>query len=99
MPGTSIFSISCRAIDVWNSGTWSGDAWNVNILDQLPSEASNHFNGGMCDLTPEVTGVTLAGTPLVENTDYVIDYTGCELSLTLLEAAGPIGPDERLVIT
>jgi hypothetical protein len=25
-------------IDVWNSGTWSGDAWNVNILDQLPSD-------------------------------------------------------------
>jgi uncharacterized repeat protein (TIGR01451 family)/fimbrial isopeptide formation D2 family protein len=86
-------------IDVWNNGAWSGDAWNVNILDQLPSEPSNSFNGGMCDMTPEMTGVTLAGSPLFQDTDYLLSYTGCELSLTLLEAAGPIGPDEHLVIT
>ncbi|MHC4322689.1 MAG: isopeptide-forming domain-containing fimbrial protein [Planctomycetota bacterium] len=85
-------------IDVWNSGTWAGDAWNVKIVDRLPSEPSNSFNGGMCDMTPEVTGVTLAGRPLTLN-DYLLSYTGCELSLTLLEAAGPIGPNERLIIT
>jgi len=87
-------------LDVWNSGTWAGDAWNVNIFDRLPSEPSNHpFNGGMCDLTPEVTGVTLAGRPLTLNTDYLLSYAGCELSLTLLEAAGPIEPNERLIIS
>ena len=86
-------------IDVWNSGAWSSDAWNVNILDQLPSEPSNNFSGGMCDMTPEVTGVVLAGSPLIQGSDYLLSYTGCELSLTLLEAAGPIGPDEHLVIT
>jgi uncharacterized repeat protein (TIGR01451 family) len=76
-------------IDVLNSGT--GDAWNVNILDRLPSDPSNAFNGGMCDLTPEVTDVTLAGSPLILNTDYLLSYAGCDLNLTLLDAAGPIG--------
>ncbi len=85
-------------IDVLNSGTWAGDAWNVNIVDRLPSEPSNSFNGGMCDLTPEVTDVTLAGRSLSLNTDYLLSYTGCDLSLTLLDAAGPIGPNERLII-
>jgi len=83
-------------IDVLNSGT--GDAWNVNILDRLPSDPSNSFNGGMCDLTPEVTGVTLAGSSLILNTDYSLSYSGCDLNLTLLDAAGPIGPDEHLII-
>jgi uncharacterized repeat protein (TIGR01451 family)/fimbrial isopeptide formation D2 family protein len=83
-------------IDVLNSGT--GDAWNVNILDRLPSDPSNAFNGGMCDLTPEVTDVTLAGSPLILNTDYLLSYAGCDLNLTLLDAAGPIGPNEHLTI-
>jgi uncharacterized repeat protein (TIGR01451 family)/fimbrial isopeptide formation D2 family protein len=85
-------------IDVWNSGTWSGNAWNVDIADLLPSDPSNAFNGGMCDLTPEVTGVTLAGRSLSLGTDYLLSYADCELSLNLLEAAGPIGPDEHLII-
>jgi uncharacterized repeat protein (TIGR01451 family)/fimbrial isopeptide formation D2 family protein len=85
-------------IDVWNRGTWAGDAWNVDITDLLPSNSSNRFNGGMCDLTPEVTGVTLAGRLLTLGTDYSLSYLGCELSLALLEAAGPIGPSEHLDI-
>ena len=84
-------------IDVWNSG--SSDAWHVKILDQLPSESSSNFSGGMCDMTPEVTGVTLAGSQLTQGSDYDLSYTGCELNLTLLEAAGPVGLDEHLVIT
>ena len=85
-------------IDVLNSGTWTGNAWNVNIVDLLPSTSSNPFNGGMCDLTPEVTGVTLGGRPLAPGTGYSLSYAGCRLSLSLLEAAGPIGPNERLII-
>jgi len=85
-------------IDVWNRGAWSGEAWNVNIVDQLPSASSNAFNGGMCDMTPEVTSVTLAGRSLTLNTDYLLSYASCELSLTLLEAASPIGPDEHLIV-
>ena len=85
-------------VDVWNRGTFAGDAWNVNIVDLLPSNPSNSFNGGMCDLTPEVTGVTLAGRSLTPGTDYSLSYVGCELSLALLEAAGPIGSNEHLDI-
>ncbi len=85
-------------VDVWNRGSFAGDAWNVNILDLLPSNSSNRFNGGMCDLTPEVTGVTLAGRSLTLGTDYSLSYVGCNLSLALLEAAGPIGTNEHLDI-
>jgi large repetitive protein len=85
-------------IDVWNSGTWAGDAWNVTVVDRLPSEPSNSFDGGMCEMTPEVTGVTLAGRPLFLDTDYSLSYSGCELSLRLLDAAGPINQDEHLII-
>jgi uncharacterized repeat protein (TIGR01451 family)/fimbrial isopeptide formation D2 family protein len=85
-------------IDVLNSGTWTGNAWNVNIADLLPGTSSNPFNGGMCDLTPEVTGVTIGGRPLAPGTGYTLSYAGCRLSLSLLEAAGPIGPNERLIV-
>jgi large repetitive protein len=93
------------SIDVWNGGAWAGDAFNVTVLDRLPSEPSNNppfTSGGMCDMTPEVLGVTLAGNALTEGVDYTLDFTGapaCEFSLTLLDAAGPIGPDEHLIIT
>ena len=86
-------------IDAWNRGIWAGEAWNVNIVDRLPNEPSNPFNGGMCDLTPEVTGVTLAGRSLTQDTDYLFSYVSCELSFTLLDPAGSIGPDEHLVIS
>jgi uncharacterized repeat protein (TIGR01451 family)/fimbrial isopeptide formation D2 family protein len=86
-------------LDVMNSGTWAGDAWNVNILDRLPIDPSNSFNGGMCDMTPDITGVTLAGRSLILNTDYLVSYTGCDLSISLLEPAGPIGPNEHLIVT
>jgi uncharacterized repeat protein (TIGR01451 family)/fimbrial isopeptide formation D2 family protein len=85
-------------IDVLNSGTWAGDAWNVNVLDRLPINSSNSINGGMCDMTPDVTGITLAGRSLSLNTDYLLSYTGCDLSITLLGQAGPIGPNEHLTI-
>jgi len=86
-------------IDAWNRGVWAGEAWNVNILDRLPGNPSNRFNGGMCDMVPEVLDVTLAGSTLEEDVDYSVSYAGCELSFTLLEEAGPIGPDEHLVIS
>jgi hypothetical protein len=57
------------------------------------------LSGGMCNVEPEITGVTLAGRSLALNTDYLFSFAGCEFSLTLLEAAGPIGPDEHLIIT
>jgi uncharacterized repeat protein (TIGR01451 family) len=83
-------------VDVLNSGLT--DAWTVHLEDRLPDGPT----GGMCDLTPETLSVTLAGTPLVQGTGYSLTYTGpptCQLTLTLLDAAGPIGPNEHLILT
>ena len=67
--------------------------------------------GGMCDLTPEILsaqvfaadGVTpVPGKgPLTPGTDYSLSYSGaptCQLEITMLTAAGRIGPNERLII-
>ncbi len=84
------------ALDVQNTGLT--DAWDVTILDRLPDGAT----GGMCDTTPEVLDVTLAGSPLIQGTHYSLIYTGaptCELTIILLDAAGPIVPSEHLIVT
>jgi large repetitive protein len=84
-------------IDVLNSGL--SDAWNVTLIDRLPSGPT----GGMCDAAPVISSVTLAGTPLAEGSHYTLAYTAgpptCEITLTLLDAAGPIGPNEHLIVT
>jgi uncharacterized repeat protein (TIGR01451 family) len=84
-------------IDVLNAGL--SDAWDVTLLDRLPDSPQ----GGMCDTPPVVSSVTLAGAPLTEGTHYSLSYTpgppGCELTLTLLDAAGPIGPNEHLIVS
>src|SRR6266436_3951981 len=92
--------------NVQNTGT--RDAWNVTLLDRLPRGGT----GGMCSTTPQVLsaqvfqadGVTpVAGKgPLVPGTDFSISYVGaptCELTLTVLTAAGTISPNQRLIIT
>ena len=100
---TSVINLgqwAAYTIDVWNRGPSAGNAWNVNIVDLQPSNSSTPINGGMCDLTPEVTGVTLAGTPLTLGTDYSLSYAGCQLSLALLGTADrKIGTDEHLIIS
>src|SRR5437773_7341773 len=93
------------SIDVQNTGT--SDAWNVSLRDLLPHGAT----GGMCDLTPEIQsaqvfaadGVTaVAGKgPLNAGSDYSLSYSAapnCQLDITMLTAAGRIGPNERLII-
>jgi hypothetical protein len=93
------------AVDVQNTGL--GDAWNVTILDLLPDSAT----GGMCDISPEILSTQVFAAdgvspvpgkgPLVEGTDFAVNYAGapnCELTLTMLTAAGMIGPDEHLII-
>jgi uncharacterized repeat protein (TIGR01451 family)/fimbrial isopeptide formation D2 family protein len=82
-------------LDVVNNGQFG--AWNVTVLDQLPDGP----NGGMCDLTPEITGVTLGGTPLTPDTQYTLSYTAaptCQLSISLLDAAGAIAPGAHLIV-
>lgn len=83
-------------VDVLNNGLT--DAWTVHLEDRLPDGPT----GGMCDLTPEILSVTLGGTPLVQGTGYSLTYTGpptCQLTLTLLDAAGPIRPNAHLIVT
>ena len=82
-------------IDVVNTGQF--DAWNVTLLDRLPDGP----NGGMCDMTPQITGVQLGGTALTEGVHYTRTYAAaptCELSLQFLDAAGPIAPGQHLVV-
>jgi uncharacterized repeat protein (TIGR01451 family) len=93
------------ALDVQNTG--SIDAWDVSLRDLFPDGAT----GGMCDLTPQIlsaqvfaaNGVTpVPGKgPLVAGTDYSLSWSGapaCRLDLTMLTAAGRIGPNERLIV-
>jgi uncharacterized repeat protein (TIGR01451 family) len=92
-------------IDVQNVGLT--EAWNVTIRDLLPDGAT----GGMCSLTPDILsvqvfaadGVTpVAGKgPLAQGSGYTRTYSGapgCQLDITLLTAAGTLGPNERLII-
>jgi len=93
-------------LNVQNTG--SGDAWNVTLLDRLPTGTT----GGTCSTTPQILtaqifqadGVTpVAGKgPLVPGADFSINYAGapaCQLTLTMLTAAATISPTQRLIIT
>lgn len=82
-------------VDAVNTGQF--DAWNVTLLDRLPDGP----NGGMCDMTPQITSVRLGATVLSEGVHYTRSYAAaptCELSITLLDAAGPIAPGQHLVL-
>ena len=92
-------------IDVQNTG--QSDAWNVSLRDLLPNGAT----GGMCNLTPQILsaqvfaadGVTaVAGKgPLNQGSDYSLNYSAapnCQLDMTMLTAAGTIGPNQRLIV-
>src|SRR5437879_4560356 len=94
-------------LNVQNTGV--RDAWNATILDRLPKPSPT---GGMCSFTPQILsaqvfqadGVTpVPGKgPLVPGTDFSINYRGaptCELTLTMLTAAGTIGANQHLIIT
>ena len=82
-------------IDAANTGQF--DAWNVTLLDRLPDGP----DGGMCDMTPQITSVRLGSTTLAQGTQYTVAYTAaptCELGITLLDAAGPVAPGQHLVV-
>jgi uncharacterized repeat protein (TIGR01451 family) len=93
------------AIDVQNTG--QSDAWNVSVRDLLPNSAA----GGMCITTPQILsaqvfaadGVTpVAGKgQLNQGSDYTLTYNAapnCQLDITMLTAAGAIGPNQRLIV-
>src|ERR1051326_351165 len=92
-------------LDILNNGT--SDAWNVTLLDRLPKSSPT---GGMCSSPPQIltaqgfqNGAPVAGKgPLVPGTDFSINYNPaptCELTLTMLTAAGTIGANQDLIIT
>ena len=81
-------------------------AWNPTILDRLPDGAT----GGMCDAAPtavtaqvfQADGVTPVSGPLVQGTDFALSFSGpaaCEMTLSILSAAGTIGADQRLIVS
>ncbi|MBW2387540.1 MAG: DUF11 domain-containing protein, partial [Deltaproteobacteria bacterium] len=91
-------------LDVHN--TRSGRAWNLTITDQLPNTPA----GGTCDLPPaqvtarvfEFDGATPVSVPLVEGTDFSVNFIGdptCEFSVTALSAAAAIDADQRFIVT
>ena len=91
-------------INAQNTGVFS--AFNATLVDRLPKGPT----GGICDATPQILsarvfaadGVTpVPGKgPLVQGTDYSLDYNvaACELTLNMLTAASVVGVSERLVI-
>ncbi len=92
------------SLDLHNTG--GAPAWNSTLTDRLPDGAT----GGTCDMAPSAItaqvfqsdGVTPVSAPLVQNTDFAVSFNGtpaCEMSLSLLSAAGTIGPDQRLIVT
>jgi uncharacterized repeat protein (TIGR01451 family) len=93
-------------LNVQNTGMT--DAWNVAILDKLPTGAT----GGMCTATPQILSVQVFQAdgvtpvpgkgPLAAGTDYTVGYAGaptCTLTLNMLSAAAVIGPTQRLIVT
>ena len=90
-------------IDAQNTGT--GPAWNMTLVDQLPSTAA----GGTCDTPPSVNavqvfqsnGTTPVSGVLTQGTDYTVltrPSPVCELEITIVSAAGTVGPGERLIV-
>src|SRR5262249_34432476 len=92
-------------IDIQNTGL--SDAWNVSVRDLLPTGAT----GGMCNTTPQILsaqvfaadGVTpIPGKgPLTAGSDYSLSppaAPSCQLDITMLTAAGTIGPNQRLIL-
>ncbi|MDX1563156.1 MAG: DUF11 domain-containing protein, partial [Gammaproteobacteria bacterium] len=95
-------------LDVQNAGDF--EAWNVTIVDELPN-VNGPQRGGMCDAAPVIQSARVYaadGTtpvpgkgPLAAGSDIAVTFAGtpaCELTLTVLTAAGTIGPGERLIV-
>lgn len=91
-------------LDLHNTGT--GTAWNPVIADRLPDQA----DGGMCGAGPsnvnawiyESDRTTLVAGPLVQGTDFVVEFDGapdCEWRLRLLSASGGLTADRRLIVS
>ena len=95
-------------LSVQNTDT-SATAWDITVVDHLPNLAS----GGMCDVAPVVTDVSVFesdGATLVNSlavgTDYSVSFaagTGapdpCVFTLVGESANAAVGPEQILVVT
>ncbi|MGD8891385.1 MAG: hypothetical protein PVF94_00005 [Desulfobacterales bacterium] len=90
-------------LNIHNTST--GTVWNPIITDLIPDEAT----GGMCGAGPSnvsariflADGVTPVSSPLVENTDFTIEFEGdptCQWRFNLLSDVGGVPSDRRLII-
>ena len=90
-------------LNIHNTST--GTVWNPIITDRIPNEAT----GGMCGAGPSnvsariflADGVTPVSPPLVENTDFTIEFNGdptCEWRFNLLSPVGGVPSDQRLIV-
>ena len=102
--GMTLASPGSFTLDVQNTGT--GPAWNLRLIDQLPTAAP----GGTCDTAPTVLsaqvfqsdGVTPVSGVLAAGTDYAVAFRPspvCELDIAMLSAAAVVGASERLLVT
>ena len=102
------------ALNVAETGTFvldvsnpsSGTAWGLVISDRLPDTPQ----GGLCDVAPtawtaqvfESDGTTAVSGPLVEGSDFTVDFLAapdCTVEVRVLTPAGAVGPDQRLILT
>lgn len=89
------------SINVLNTG--DSPAYDVTVTDVLPT--FDPAAGGMCDNTPtnitvgiyDNIGPTLI-TALALGTDYIVNYSGCTLTLTM-QSTTALAPDNNLIIT
>jgi uncharacterized repeat protein (TIGR01451 family)/fimbrial isopeptide formation D2 family protein len=96
-------TLATYTLNLHNTST--GTVWNPIITDRIPNEAT----GGMCGAGPSnvsaqiflADGVTTASSPLVEGTDFTIEFDGdliCEWRFNLLSPAGGVPSDQRLIV-
>jgi len=80
-------------------------AWDTTIVDVLPT--FDPAAGGMCDTAPtnivvrmyDSLGTTPVAPALVQGTDYIVNYSGCTLTLTMQTTDAAIAADNNLIIT
>ena len=103
-PGSiNIGTAETFTLNIQNTGTSS--AWDMTIVDALPT--FDPAAGGMCETVPTnivaqmylADGITTVGAALVQGTDYVVNYTGCTLTLTMQTATAALASTNRLIIT
>ncbi len=102
-PDMQVGTPATFTLDIHNpSHPDAGTAWNLTILDRLPDGPT----GGTCGAGPTNVSAEIVdggtSTPLVQNTDFAVSFTGapdCEWSLTLLSPSGGLAPDQYLRVT